>query len=109
MNLTTNTLAMANAVDREESKMRALTVDVLDRLESAGLVSCTVLTGGNRAWSHRTAVNGSYWLAREVDRKDGRGRAAKAIELNELVLMSIIALTHREDHRASLAALTVKN
>lgn len=105
MNLTTNTLAMANAVDREESKMRALTLDVLDRLESAGLVECLVVSGGNRMWSHRTPVVGSYWLAREIDRRDGRCRAAKAIEIDERVLMSIIALTHREDHRASLATL----
>ena len=107
MGLITNTLSMANAVGREESKIRALTINVLGRLESAGLVTCEAPHGVNRVWTHKAPVKGSYWMAREIDRRDGRGRAAKAIEVNELVLMSIIALTHREDHRASLAALTV--
>lgn len=102
--IATTTLRIAQAVGREESKMRALAAEVLSRLEGASLVSRHLMPGNcNSRW----VSSEGHTVAIEFDRTDGRGRAQKALEVAPVVVMAIIGLTHREDHRRALGALIV--
>lgn len=102
--IATTTLRIAQAVGREESKMRALAAEVLSRLEGASLVTCQPVPGSNNS---RWVSSEGHTVAVEFDRTDGRGRKQKALEVAPVVVMAIIGLTHKEDHRRALGALVV--
>lgn len=96
------TLHIAQAVGREESKMRALAVEVLGRLEDAHLVVRYLLPGNdNSRWSSPDGRT----VAVEFDRTDGRGRRQKALQVSPEVVMVIIGLTVKGSHRRALGEL----
>ena len=104
--MTVTTLHIAQAVGREESKMRALAAEVLGRLEGASLVTRYLMPGNTNS---RWVSSEGRTVAVEFDRTDGRGRKQKALEVSPEVVMVIIGLSVKEDHRKALGALIAQS